>query len=150
MPDLVVSITVTPPTLQLQNPGTYRVVEFGPGDTAQRRQVATSSFTDGEALVNSLKQAVKAHLKVRVYGTSESDVGTKLAALTAAFDQFAYVLAYSLNTSGGSAMTGSWNCEPADWSVGKAGMLDNYELMSFVQDVSFSVPRSPLPGSGPL
>lgn len=152
MSNLVVSYTVSraaplPTTpLQLEAPGTYRVVQAGPGAVAWRRETVTSPFTHGELLIGAVKEQAVAPLSVRVYGASAAALEANTAALLAAFEQFNYTITCTID-----GVQHSWVCDPADYAPGDdAGLYDPHHLRALQQVYSFRIPRNPVPILGSM
>jgi len=141
MADLAVSLTVSRPTtpLELEQPGTSRVVSVGPGSMSRRREVAISPFVDGEFLISSVKDVVNIALAVRFFGATHAALKANVEAALAAFDQFSYTLTLTLE---GEVST--WSCEPADYGP-LDGQIDPFGMRSTQQVYTFAIPRQPTP-----
>lgn len=131
--------------LQLWNPGTFTVLgdTFGPGGQVRRRETVTSPYVKGRTLLHSVEDVQDARLDVEVGSTSGSGLSTNVGVLLAAFRQSIYTL-----TAVWDDVTVAWTCEPADYSVGPQGVLDDLGMKFFTVTVSLTVPRSPVPVSG--
>lgn len=139
-------ISGSPAALQLEAPGTYRVVSAGPGATTWRRETVQSPFIHGEALIGAVKEQGSMNLKVRVYGTTDSNLASRVATLLAAFEQIEYTITFTVN----SVAWGTWVCQPADYAPGASNDgLDPWGLRAKQQEYSFVIPRNPLQSAGP-
>lgn len=152
MSNLTVSYTIsrTAPlgggvALQLENPGSYRVVKAGPGSVTWIREVAKSPFAHGATQIGATKDETVAPLTVRVYGTSAADLEAKTAAMLAAFDQFDFVITATID-----GVQHSWACNNADYAPGDNGEWDPYHLRALQQVYTFRIPRSPVPILGSM
>lgn len=95
----------------------------------------SSPFAEAERIV-----------KIRAHSATIAGLWTNLATLRAAFSQESFSIAGTID---GSAF--SWvDCSPADIEYGDGGTWQKYHLMSKYQEVTFIIPSSPIPGSGPF
>lgn len=128
--------------LNLEDPGTYRIVTAGPGAVSWVRTEATSPYVHGATIVHARKELVVTPLAVRVYGATANQLHANIATLRAAFDQFRYQLTITIDGE-----TYTWKCGPADYSPGR-GDWDKFALMAHQQVYVFSIPRDPTPVAG--
>lgn len=118
---------------------------FSPGQVVYSRVWATSAYVAGAVQVWSVPGEVSASLKVWITETAAAgwpQMMTDLTALIDAFQQSAYVL--SLDIGG---QTFAWNCVNADYEI------DDYPMEAVVGlqlGATFTIPRSPIPVSGPV
>lgn len=133
--------------LQLWDPPTFLLPEggFSIGPQTHRREVATSPFTPGRYLIGLVPDVQTNRLVVQVRGTSGADLRAQVTTVLAAFTQSTYTV-----TSNYDGLIGSWACEPADYSVGAEGVVDEFDLSFYEQAVTLLFPRSPLVLSGPI
>lgn len=147
MVDLVVSCLLTRaelglPALQVQAPGTYRVVSAGPGARTWRRNRVAGLYTAGAVLVTAVKDMSVAPLVVRCEATSAAQLDANVAALVRAVEQLTYSLTLVID-----GVSRTWACEPADYApVGEE--YDKLRLMQHQQDYRFQIPRQPVPSAG--
>lgn len=136
--------------LELEQPGKYRVVAFGPGLLSRRRDVARSPFVDGEVLLSTTKDVMNLYLDVRCYGSTWAALEANIAELLAAFDQFEYTLKTSFgdptDLSADRILT-NYLCQPADYGPSGGG-LDPFHMRAKQQVYSFLIPRNPNPTVG--
>lgn len=130
--------------LDLQQAGIYEILPgSGPGGLSWRRQTVRSVMMHGEALVGAVKDVQVAPLGVRVYGTTQSQLWSRVRTLLDAFEQFSYSLTLVIG-----GITFTWECQPADSVVGEGGEFQKFHLMSLQTDVQLTIPRSPIPTAG--
>lgn len=123
----------------------YEIFKLGPGSTSWRKEVVESPYTHGNTLVSAVKDIQNAPLGVRVRGSSAAQLDSRLDTLLDAFSQFSYYLSVVIDGE-----TKVWLCEPADWSVGEDGEFNKFHLMAKIYEVSFDIPRQPVPTSGSI
>jgi hypothetical protein len=149
MADLAVDGSVTRTELaladlDLQQSGVYEILPgTGPGAMVWRREVARSPMVHGEVLVGAVKDVEIAQLRIRVTGTTASQLWSRVGDLTAAFEQFQYDLSLVIG-----GVTFTWVCQCADWTSGDGGEFQKFHLMSHQTDVTFQIPRHPVPTAG--
>lgn len=133
--------------LQLWAPPTFLLPEggFAIGAQTHRRETITSPFTPGRFLIGLVPDVQVNRLVVQVRGSSGSDLRSLVGTVLAAFTQTSYTV-----TSNYDGLIGSWDCEPADYSVGAEGVVDEFDLSFYEQAVTLLFPRSPLPLTGPV
>lgn len=129
--------------LNLEDPGTYRVVTAGPGGVSWVRRFVESPYMHGRTLIDARKDQISVPLAVRVYAASLTQLETRAATLLRAFEQFTYHLSISID---GAAH--EYVCEVADYTVDDEGTWDKYALMAHEQTYKFVIPRSPIPVQG--
>lgn len=112
---------------------------WGPGDQSQRRQTAQSLYTRGRVLVHAVQDVQTSILKLRVKGSSQADLYTRMNELTAAFSQFSYTLSININHK-----TWTYLCEMADYSFGNGGNVDDLMARSSTQYLTLTIPHSPV------
>lgn len=155
MSDLTIVASVTRQTvpggplaaLSLENPGAYRVVALAPGGIVWRRHTAESKWVHGRTLISAIKDAAQLGLVLRVYGSTQAALEVNTATLLAAFEQWSYDLAVSVD-----GVAHSWRCEPADYGPagGEDDGWDRFSLMAFQQAYRFTIPRAPVPLAGSM
>lgn len=149
MADLAITASIDRTSLSLSplsiNDGTaYKIVSAGPGETTWRRESIRSPFTDGEYLIQALKETSSVSLLVKVKGSSFAVLETNLDTLLRAMEQFEFQ--FTLTIEG---MDSTWTCQPADY-----GPADNdyekFHMMSKLQVYRFIIPKYPVPVAGPI
>ena len=144
MADLDIELTVTRDELALADltvsrANGYSIVKegIGPGRSTWRRITTTSPWVHGNQLVHAVREAPSMQVAVRVTGTSHSNLWTRINTLTDAFSQFDYDLTFTIE-----GVTFTWDrCQPADFSVGNDGQIDDRMIRSLKQEVRFLVER---------
>lgn len=133
-------------TVDLEDPGTYRIVRCNPGGIVWVREEATSRWTHGRVLTNARKDIATLELAVRVYGSTASLLNERLTTLLRCFEQFRYRVEITLDT-----VEYRWWCQPADYAL-EGGDFDKFALQAspHQQVVVFAVPRDPIPDAGGL
>lgn len=128
------------------NTSTYRVIEnsWGPGEVTWRRQVTKSPFIHGELATQMIKETGNTPLGIRVIGSNPTDCFNKMNILLRAFDQFQYSLSFNLEGT-----IWGYICQAADYTVGEGGVIQKFHIKAYQQEVRFSIPRYPIPVSGP-
>lgn len=151
MPEITLDASVTRtalalPDLDLEVLGTYQIIRdsTGPGGVTWRRQTATSPYVHGRTLVNAVMDVGEASLGIRVIGSNMAVLHSRLMTLLAAFEQYSYDLTVVI-----SGETWRWRCECADYVVGDSGLFQDFHFRSLQQEVRFTIPREPIPLSGP-
>ena len=148
MSTLTVSGTV--PVVITEGGTVYALAKgFGPGATTYRRHTAQSPFVAGRVLVRAVADAGTLIVPVVVRGTTPAGLQDSMTALVAAFTQWTYTVTLVEEPDGAAPATYAWTCEPADYQVGSGGAFNDLGLLSYVQVVTFTAPRSPL-ATGPL
>lgn len=125
------------------NTDTYKIITWGPGEVQWERQTVGTPFFSGRYLVNARKVQMESLLGIRVTGLSKAHAQTELGALLAAFEQFEYELSITIE-----GVEHRYACEPADYSIGEGGQIQKFHLMSYKQEVTFTIPRMPKPVAG--
>ena len=152
--DLPISYTVTRtelslPDLELNTSGgtTYRVItdSMGPGSASWRRTTADSPWVPGEALIAAVRETTTMPLGVRVTQSSPSALRSSMVTLVNAFSQFEYEITIDLD---GETWGDYEYCQPADFTIGDGGVIQNYQMISYRQEIYFEIPRNPITSSG--
>ncbi len=148
MPLITVSALVTRTelalaALQLETPNYCRVVEHGPGTLQFRTTWVESPFAHGKYPTASVKELTRMPLRVRILGTTQAELSTRLDELYDCFSQFTYELTVSLNGT-----VHKWTCWSADITPGESGVFNKVFLHNFWQDVVLDIPRHPIPITG--
>lgn len=150
MTDLSIAVGVSRTDLGLGtlsiNDGNYKIMRggLGPGGITWRRQTTSSPFTHGVLQTNAVKEETTMILGVRVKGSSEDDCQDNIDILLRAFEQYSYFLSADI---GGHSWV--WQCYVADSVVGDGGAIQPFHMMAHQQEVTLSIPRNPIPYSGP-
>lgn len=149
MADLTLDASVTRTELSLSaldlvQDGIYDLVDgTGPGSSSWRREAATSPYMHGDAQVSAVLDVMRAPLVMRVYGSTHSQLDSRIADLLNAFSQFEYTLTLVIG-----GVTHQWLCNQADYAVGDGGAIDKFPMMVRQQIVHFEIPRQPIPLAG--
>lgn len=109
-------------------------VEFG--GLTWRRNMVTSPFVHGGFPVTQVKENSTLMLTIQVRGTSQADLGDKIAALVAAFSQFEYEVSITFDDE-----EWAYLCWAADIVVG----AQDERMAQWNIPVKLSIPRSPTP-----
>lgn len=123
------------------------------GDITWRKRTEESANVAGRQLIDYVRESTEASGSITVYGSTETDLQTKLGALITALTQVDATLGFQsfTMTYAHGAATYQWTCtEPADCTIGTAGAADDMELANFMQAVSWTVVRDPIPLQGPI
>lgn len=112
---------------------------FGPGEVSHRRVQAESPYVAGKMLVHSVKDQQTGTLKIRVEGSSQSQLYSRMETLAEAFEQFSYTLSLYIN-----GVLYSYQCDAADYAVGDNGQIDDLFLRSNMQMMTFQVAHKPI------
>lgn len=111
---------------------------FGPGEVTNRTSYVQSPYVIGQTLVHAVKDMQTSTLQVRVKGSSQSDMYTKMTTLCTAFEQFSYNLTIIIN-----GVSFTYACDVANYTVGDGGNLDDLWLRSDTQMLAFEIPHKP-------
>lgn len=134
--DIDCTITAPSGTLDLNNPGVYKLHSeaLGEKQVQHRKQVAKNPYVEGEYVVSSVRENVTEPVAVWVYGSTESLLRARITALTDAFDQIQYQLVFRHEDS-----TETWTCQTADYTITRG-----YELRHAKHAlIRAQVPRRP-------
>ena len=128
--------------LQLWQAGKYILPEgtFGGGETAQRRLTSEGPQVKGRYPSALTEGGRTGNISVHVLSslaTLQADVQAVVDAMT----QFRFMLAW---TYGG--LSGTWQCEKADWALGESGIIDEGWLKVHSQAIHFVVPHNRISG----
>lgn len=125
-------------SLQLWQVGKFYLPEgtFGPGETAQRRLTSESPMVAGRYAYSIVEDQRMGNLAVHVMAPSEGTLAARVQEVVTAMTQFRYALTWQWN-----GLSGSWQCESADWALGQSGILDEDWLAGNQQAVFFTVPH---------
>lgn len=147
MPDISLSVQVSRTllgltSLEINDHLNYYVTPsfLGAQVTWDRTQV-TSPFVDDAVTVNRTRGRIGETITVEVRGDTQADLATNLDALLKAMTQDHYTLSVSVGGQGYS-----YQCEAADYQMTWSGP----RMVSKQTQVQFTVPRSPIPLSGPI
>lgn len=148
MPDLTVVAFVSRPEippntdLNIENPGTYRIVSINPGPLIWVRNEVSAPYVHGRVLVNAIKDNPITEIVIRTYGASAAAVESNLAALLRAFEQFRYRLGITID-----GVAHEWYCQPAEYAPANDDW-SKFELIARHQTYRFVIPREPTPIAG--
>lgn len=146
MPDITLSVVITRTLLSLANLELNDHLNFvaapsSPGQVQWQRQQVSSPWVDGAYTVNRHREQVMEELTFEVKGSSDANLQTNLGTIVAAFSQANFTITSTFN---GTAY--AWACEAADYQV----VWDGPRHVAKQLQVRFTVPRSPIPTSGPI
>lgn len=128
--------------LQLSEIGRFYLPDgtFGGGETSQRRQTSESSQVKGRYPSSITEGSRTGNISVHVIATEET-LQDEAQLVVDAMTQFMYLLDWKFD-----GLSGLWQCEKADWSLGASGTLDAEHLEINTQIVHFVVPHNRLSG----
>ena len=128
--------------LQLSQVNKYYLPEgtFGPGETGHRRVTSESPMVKGRYPSSIVEADRVGNIAVHVLSTLENlqaDCQVVIDAMT----QYRYSLAWQWD-----GLSGTWQCETADWALGQAGILEEKFLQINTQIIHFTVPHNRISG----
>lgn len=132
-------------TIQLEDPGTYRIVSIGAGQVTWRRRTAESPWVHGSVLLGAVKENPVMSLSILVEGEDQEDLMEKTSLLLRGFEQFTYRLRFAVDNE-----AFEWRCWPADYQANNDGQLVASHMREYVQVYTFRIPREPIPVEGAL
>lgn len=112
---------------------------FGPGERTWRRISAESPYVHGSFLTHAVIDQEISTLKIRVAGTTELQMTQRINALIAALTQFSYTLTIDI----GETFHYVLSCEPADYTIGDGGSVQDMWLRNRTQILTFDIPHRP-------
>lgn len=114
---------------------------IGPGAASKRKITVTAPWVEGRFLVNAIADIQTLKVDVRVSGPDFDWLDARIMEVVAAFSQWDFNLEVQVD-----GVDHQWQCEMCDgWSVGQGGVIQDVEVGSFTQIVTFNVPRQPTP-----
>jgi hypothetical protein len=128
--------------LSLEQVNKYYIPDgtFGAGETGHRRVTSESPMVKGRYPSSVIEADRVANIGVHVMSTLEN-LQADCQIVIDAMSQFRYTLAWSWN-----GLSGTWQCEAADWAVGQSGVLDQRFLEIHTQIIYFTVPHNRISG----
>lgn len=128
--------------LQLSQIGRFYLPDgtFGGGETAQKRTTSESPQVKGRYPSSLVEGSRSGNISVHVIATEET-LQDEIQLVIDAMTQFMYLLDWHFD-----GLSGLWQCEKADWSLGASGTLDVKHLELNTQIVHFVVPHNRLSG----
>lgn len=128
--------------LQLSQAGRYYLPDgtFGGGETAQRRITAEGPQVKGRYPSSIVEGSRTGNMSVHVIATLAT-LQASIEEVVDAMTQFRYMLAWQFD-----GLSGTWQCETADWALGESGTLDAGFLQMNTQIVHFTVPHNRISG----
>ena len=128
--------------LELWQPGKYVVPDgtFGGGQTTQRRVTSTSPLVKGRYASSIVEDQRVASLAVHVIAANEAGMNAPSMDLIYALTQFRYTLVWYWN-----GLSGTWQCEAADWAAGSSGVLDSWSAACH-NELFFTIPHRRISG----
>lgn len=112
---------------------------FGPGEVSFRRSETSSIYVAGTYMTHAVKDQQSASLKIRVQGSNQSDLYTKMETLATAMEQFQFTLRLYIN-----GVLYSYQCDTADYSIGDGGNVQDLWLRSDTQIMNFQIKHKPI------
>lgn len=122
-------------TLQLDAPGTYEIMEFGPGGRTWRRNRIEGRYQHGGRSVGEVVASATLTGAVRVYGETWAQVRTRAQAMIDAFSQHAYIVVAEID-----GVIDYYACEPADVTIVGGDVWQKHHLMAKMQEYQFTMP----------
>lgn len=135
-------LTLTSAPYFIQGNETEDASGFDPGQTQYSRIWATSPYVAGAVPVLVVPGIVPATLKMYVYDATQADIQADLDALISAFTASTYTLTFTVDTA-----TYEWTCYCADYQPAPFPME---AIIGLMWPITFDIPRSPVPVSGPF
>lgn len=128
--------------LQLSQLGLYYLPDgtFGGGETTQTRVTSEGPQVKGRYPSSITEGSRTGNISVHVIATEET-LQDKIQVVVDAMTQFMYMLDWKFD-----GLSGLWQCEKADWSLGASGTLDAAHLEINTQIVHFVVPHNRISG----
>ena len=128
--------------LQLSQLGRFYLPDgtFGGGQTTQTRITNEGPQVKGRYASSIVEGGRSGNISVHVVSslaTLQADVQEVINAMT----QFRYMLAWKFD-----GLSGTWQCEKADWALGESGTLDTDFLLINTQIIHFVVPHNRISG----
>jgi hypothetical protein len=112
---------------------------FGPGETSFRKSEASSIYLAGTYLTHAVKDQQVSTLKIRVVGSSQGQLYTRMEDLAKAMEQFNFTLKLYIN-----GVLYQYDCDASDYSIGDSGNVQDLWLRSDTQIMTFQIPHKPL------
>jgi hypothetical protein len=112
---------------------------FGPGEVSFRKTSATSPYVSGQTLTHAVKDQQTLTFKVRVVGSSQGQLLSRMEELAAAMEQFSFTMRFWIN-----GVLYQYECDASDYAVGDGGQVEDLWLRSNTQLMSFNVPHKPV------
>ncbi len=128
--------------LQLSQAGRFYLPDgtFSTGETAQSRKTFESPQVKGRYASSIIEGSRTGNISVHVLSTLptlQSDIQEVINAMT----QFKYILVWQFN-----GLSGTWQCEAADWTLGESGVIHAKFLEINTQIIHFTVPHNRISG----
>lgn len=104
---------------------------------------ADSPFVSGQQLVNAILDNTTMYLRMLVKGTDQADAQANLQdIIVAVTEQFTFQVSITLD----GIATYAWNCFPAEYQIA----FNQWMWFGPYPPLYLSIPRDPIPVSGPL
>lgn len=129
--------------IDLEDPGTYRIISWGPGPITWRRRQVNSFYVHGSTLLGAVKENPVLPLSILIEGANDNELHTNIAFLLRAFEQFRYRVGITVNDE-----EFEWYCQPADYQANRDATLNAAHWRANVQVYTFNIPREPIPVEG--
>lgn len=145
--ELAVSVAVSregTTALELDAPGTYDVVEVGPGARTWRRATLPGRYVHGRTLVDARLEVRSLALVVRVHGDTWGEVRTRAQAMIDAVSAFAYTVTVTLD-----GVADTYVAEPADVAIVGGDTWQKHHMMARQQEYQLTIPVDPVRTSLP-
>lgn len=128
--------------LQLSEPNRFYIPDgtFSAGQISQSRKTFESPQVKGRYASSIVESSKTGNVSVHVTSTLaalQNDIQEVIDAMT----QFRYMLVWQFN-----GLSGTWQCEKADWALGQAGVVDAKFLELNTQIIHFTVPHNRISG----
>lgn len=145
MPDIALSVQIERTSLSLgplevNDQVNYRVAAMLGGQVSWQRTSASSTWMDGDVTVNRRRGNVNEQFTLEVLADNTADLHAKVGAAFDAFNQNSYTITVTI---AGTAHV--YLCESADYGV----KWDGPREIALQAQVALTVPRQPVPVSGP-
>lgn len=129
--------------LQLWQSGKYILPEgtFGAGEMTQRRITSESPMVAGRYASSIVEGQRFGNISVHVLSPNEASLQSYVQEVITAMTQFRYTLAWQWR-----GLSGTWQCEKADWALGETGILHEGWLKVNSQAINFTVPHRRVSG----
>lgn len=146
MSDISMQVTITRTLLSLgdlslNDHTNFYAAPSSPAAVTWQRTSVTSPFVDGDITVHRRRGNVTEEMLFEVLGTSQSNLQANLDTLIEAFSQDSFTITVTF-----AGTSYAWACEAADYQV----IWDGPRVIAKQVQVRLSVPRSPVPLSGPF
>jgi hypothetical protein len=128
--------------LQLEQANKYYLPDgtFGTGETGHRRVTSESPMVKGRYPSSIIEADRVGNIAVHVLST-EANIQADCQTIIDAMIQFRFMLAWQWD-----GLSGTWQCETADWALGQSGVIHVKFLKVNTQIIYFTVPHNRISG----